>query len=400
MRWYTCTPVEFGGGEDFFARDSGLLCRGFQTLGIDSRAVMPGARRDDDDDALIRTDFENLESVEWWQAHQIDGVVLYAWGRPKFRKVAAAIREAGIFLVLNQDSGGLVSPLSGFGAWLREQWILSGQGRGLIAILRFVQLTLRGLSVGIVLTDLLRAAHLRQGDVIASVSPKAAECYRMLCRIYGGEDLAGRVEVVPHAVEHRFQYFGEAKRRQVVCVGRWRDTVQKRPRLLMDVIGLLVASDDGVVVVIVGAETPEMMEWHQSLDDGQRGRVQVRGWVDRDELAAILLESEVFYSPSAYESFGIAAAEALCSGCSVVAGRSVSMASFDWFVSEDSGTLAAIDQSQWHVRSLSDELASWSKGERDAREISRVWCERLHAGRVAAQVREIAGRFGNSDLIL
>lgn len=44
MLWYTCTPKDFGGGPDFFARDSGLLCRGFQALGMASRAVMPLSR--------------------------------------------------------------------------------------------------------------------------------------------------------------------------------------------------------------------------------------------------------------------------------------------------------------------------------------------------------------------
>ena len=129
MRWFTCTPVAFGGGADFFARDSGLLCRGFQSLGIESRAVMPGERKPEDEADLIRTDYANLESADWWRAQHLDGVVLYAWGRPKFRKVAAAIHAAGIFLVLNQDNGGLVSPLAGFRDWLEEQWILAGQGR-------------------------------------------------------------------------------------------------------------------------------------------------------------------------------------------------------------------------------------------------------------------------------
>ena len=175
MRIFTCTPVAFGGGPDFFARDSGLLCRGFQAIGCESMAVMPGERKPEDETDLIRTEFTNLESVDWWRGQDLDGVVLYAWGRPKFRKVAAAIHEAGIFLVLNQDNGGLVSPLAGFRDWLEEQWILSGQGRGLGTWLRFLKLVLRGLSVGLLLTDPLRAAHLKHGNVIACVSPKAAE---------------------------------------------------------------------------------------------------------------------------------------------------------------------------------------------------------------------------------
>jgi glycosyltransferase involved in cell wall biosynthesis len=242
------------------------------------------------------------------------------------------------------------------------------------------------LSAGLVLTDPLRAAHLKQGDVIACVSPKAAEHYRKLCRIYGGMNLADRVRVVPHAVESRFRFSGAPKPRQVACVGRWQDVVQKRPWLLMEVIGALVATDDEVSVVIAGNPTAELETWHRALPVLQRGRVQIRGRVDRYELAKILAESQVFYSPSAFESFGIAAAEALCAGCSVVAGRSMSMASFEWFVSEESGTLAEMDNHNGHVSALQDELAAWRDGRRDGGGISKVWCERLHAERVAGKI--------------
>jgi len=347
---------------------------------------MPGERQEQDHADLIRTEFSNLESADWWRSHELDGVMLYAWGSPQYRKVAAAIREAGIFLLLNQDSGGLISPLAGVRDWLREQWIHTGQGRGALAWARCGMRVLRGVSVGLFLTDPRRAAHLRHGHVIACVSPKAAEYYRKVCRYYGGADLASRVEVVPHAVESRFRYGGEFKRRQVACVGRWQDVVQKRPRLLMETVGLLVAADAGVEVVIAGQVTVELGEWHRSLSESGRNRVKLRGMVDRDELARILEESQVFYSSSAFESFGIAAAEALCSGCSVVAGRSVSMASFEWFVGDDSGTLAEVDDAAGHLLALKQELAYWEQGRRDAGAIAGVWAERLHAERVAAQI--------------
>jgi glycosyltransferase involved in cell wall biosynthesis len=386
MRIFTCTPVAFGGGPDFFARDSGLLCRGFQTIGVESRAVMPGDRSPGDEPDLIRTEFGNLESPEWWRSHHLDGVVLYAWGRPKFRKVAAAIQQAGIFLVLNQDNGGLVSPLAGFQDWLREQWVLAGQGRNVAAKLRFLQLTLRGLSAGLLITDPLRAWHLHQGDLIACVSPKAADCYRKLCRLYGGRGLVGRVTVIPHTVEPRFRYSGRTKQKQIACVGRWHDTVQKRPWLLMEVIGRLLEIDNTVRVVIAGQTTPELEAWQEGLPIEHRMRVELRGKIGREELATLLDESQVFYSPSAFESFGIAAAEALCCGCSVVAGRSVSMAAFEWFVSENSGILADDDNPETHALTLHEELDRCRLGERNPETIAITWQKRLHAPDVAAGI--------------
>lgn len=189
MRWFTCTPVAFGGGDDFFARDSGLLSRGFRAIGVESHAVMPGPARPDDLEELVRTDGRNLESADWWRQHDLDGVVLYAWGRPRFRKVAAAIHDAGIFLVLNQDSGGMVSPLAGVRGWLAEQRVLSGAGKAPGGWMRFAKLAGRGLTLGLAVTDPLRAGHLKQGDIIACVSPAAAGHYRRLCGLYGGQEM-------------------------------------------------------------------------------------------------------------------------------------------------------------------------------------------------------------------
>jgi glycosyltransferase involved in cell wall biosynthesis len=391
MRIFTCTPVAFGGGADFFARDSGLLCRGFQALGFDSQAVMPGERKPEDKADLIRTDYGNLESPKWWRDQNLDGVVLYAWGRPKFRKVAAAIHDAGIFLVLSQDSAGQVSPLAGFCEWLRAQWIYGGQGRSRKSWYHFIILTLRGLTIGCLLTDPLRTQHLKQGNLIACVSPRAAERYRRLCRAYGGAALADKVKMIPHPVEPVFRYSGIGKCRQVVCVGRWQDEIQKRTWLLVEVIGSLIAEDEQVKVVIAGHPSEKLRAWHESLESSRRVRVRLAGNTGRDELMEILCRSEVFYSPSSYESFSIAAAEALCCGCSVVAGRLVTMPSFEWFVSEDSGNLAEEDDCRGHARALQSELEGWADGQRDPRKISGIWSDRLHADKVARMISRSVG---------
>jgi glycosyltransferase involved in cell wall biosynthesis len=383
-RWFTCTPVAFGGGADFFARDSGLLCRGFQNLGIESNAVMPGEPQEGDEPDLIRTPYENIESANWWKSHNLDGVVLYAWGRPCFRKVARAIHEAGVFLILNQDNGGLVSPLAGPGEWWDEQAILTGYASDPRALPAFLTRIVRGLTLGLAVTDPLRALHLHQGDVIACVSPAAAEFYRQLCFFYGGRSLARRVQVFPHPVEPIFRYESEIKRRQIVCVGRWNDALQKRPSRLMQVVKILLDKDPNIAIVIAGNPTDEMIAWYAALPENHASRVELASLLDRATLMKIMRKSQVFYSPSSYESFGIAAAEALCSGCSVVAGKSISMVSFEWFVSEQSGCLADQDTPQAHADLIFTELKRWEDGERNADRISSIWQKRLHAHNVAA----------------
>jgi glycosyltransferase involved in cell wall biosynthesis len=392
MRWFTCTPVAFGGGPDFFARDSGLLSRGFQAIGVDSRAVMPGEPAADDEPDLIRTAYADLESPEWWRGHGLDGVVLYAWGRPKFRRVAEAIRQAGIFLVLNQDSGGVISPLNGLSEWWREERVVTGGG------LPFLKRIVRGLTMGLAVTDPLRARHLRHGDVISCVSPAAVEHYRRLCRIYGGDALAAKVRLLPHPVHPLFQPDGGERSRAVVTVGRWDAAVQKRPDLMMAVVSRLVSEDAGVTVEIVGTPTPPLSAWHAALADEAKCRVRLHGRLAPAEIGRLMARARVAWCPSAFESFHIASGEALCSGCSVVAAESPSLASFPWFVSERSGSLARTDDVAGHAAAIIRELRAWDDGRREARAIAATWQARLQAPEVARLVISIAAGSGMASL--
>lgn len=387
MQWYTCTPVDFGGGPDFFARDSGLLCRGFQSLGMASRAVMPGMPRPDDEPDVLRVDAANLRSPDWWAGLGIDGVVLYAWGSPRFLPVARAIRHAGIFLVLNQDNGGLVSPSIDFKAWLREQAVLTGAGRVAGGWLRAAGRVAKGLTTGLLLGDRLRARHLAQGDVIACVSPVAAEHHRTFCRRHGGEELARKVAVVPHAVDPRYRFDpSEVREAAVAAVGRWHDLAQKRPERLMEGAELLLVREPGVVLHIVGGITEELRSWHEGLDPALRPRIQLHGRLEPGDLAALWSRVQVGWCPSAFESFHLASAEALCCGASVVAADSPSLSSFRWFTGEGDGRLAASDDAVGHVDAIVAELAAWRAGLRRAEDISSRWSARLHAPAVAGML--------------
>lgn len=391
MRIFTCTPRDFEGGEDFFSRDSGLLCHGLGMIGVESRVVMIGRPKSGDGAEVMRAGMADLESAEWWRGLSLDGVVLYSWGRAKYRHVAAAIRRAGIPLILNQDNGGVVSPLNGAATWLRQQWHQSGQGKGWVAWRMLGSRISRGLTVGLLVTDTLRRKHLAHGKWIACVSPGAVEHYKRLCGIYGGKEMAGKVTLLPHPVQGSFVYSGETKVERVVCVGRWSDETQKRPRLMMAVVRRLLEAEQ-VEVEIVGAVTEELERWHAALPMEMRVRVVLRGRVGRSELPKILASARIFYSSSAYESFGIAAAEALCSGCTVVAASLVSMGSFEWFAADGGGTLVDRDNESGHIEALRSELAKWREGKLKPAEISKRWGRRLHERAVAERVVELIAR--------
>lgn len=106
-RIYCCTPVSFHANEHFFIRDTGLISTVLRDMGVESKCIMPLPFHDDDQrEHIIRTEFANLESSEWWKSLQIDALVLYSWGAPRYRKIARAIHRAGIRLHIHMDTSG------------------------------------------------------------------------------------------------------------------------------------------------------------------------------------------------------------------------------------------------------------------------------------------------------
>ena len=390
-KWFTCTPVRFKGDQGFFARDSGLLCKGFQEIGVECKAVMPGPPMEDDQiEDLIRTEYRNLEDPEWWKSMGGEGVVFYGWGAGRYVKIARAIHQAGLVLVTHMDSSGLLGVLNGFSVHAGTLWRVGRgvHGKGAMGLMQFMVRLGYASTLGLIRNDWRRARHLKQAHWIGSVTPIAVDRIRHVCRIQGGPSLADRVQLIPHPVaSYMVEDPQQAKERLCVAVGRWYDA-QKDTHLLLATIHQVLAADTGVSMEIYGAPTPLMESWHLNLADGMRRRVYLQGVVPNAELRRALTRSRVLLCSSLYESFHIAAAEALCCGCSVVGPDVPEIPSMNWFTDGPFGRMAE-RTADGLARAVLAELADWDGNRRDAGEISAHWCQLLHAPRVAARILEL-----------
>lgn len=394
LKWLTCTPRDFPGDEGFFSRDSGLLCRGFQANGISCRAVMTGAPRPDDQPDLIRVELAVLASPAWWgerKSEGVEGVVLYAWGRPEFARIARAIREAGLLLVSHQDSSGVISPKTGWSEWTRLKWWIAAK-RGALRIPAFVAGMARSIAPGRLGYEAGRLEHLREANVIGVVCPDAVRLYQQHLHAYGEPGLAERVRLVPHPVGMTGILAHEPKRKQVICAGRWDAWWQKRPDLLMKTLeGFLKQAPDWRVV-IAGTPTDKMNRWHAGLAPEIGRRVEITGILPHGRLLARMAESSIAFCPSNYESFHITSAEVLCCGGTVVAADSPLLGSFRWFAEDGCGTLSNEMGEEPLKNALIAEARNWDSGSRDPDEIASKWQSRLRAEAVAKRIVEVATR--------
>jgi hypothetical protein len=102
-----------------------------------------------------------------------------------------------------------------------------------------------------------------------------------------------------------------------------------------------------------------------------RERLLFHGRIPHRDISGLYQKSKIFFMPSRFESFNIAAAEALCCGCSVVGANDV--ASVPFFASQASGTGACRLTKAHLLDALSAEMEARSTGQRDPEKISSIW---------------------------
>jgi len=388
-KWYTCAPVRFSGDEAFFARDSGLLCKGFQAAGVSCKAIMPGPPMEGDCALdLIRTPFKNLENPAWWKSLGGSGVVFYGWGLGRYVPIVKAIQSAGLHLVTNMDSDGFLSPVIGPIAFLRGLCARFGNSQApLSSSARIAFKAATAFSWGIVHNDSGWLKHFSFADAVAAVSPIGVDRIRRFCLFYGRKDLAQKIHLIPHPVSHKMTYEGSPKENRAVAIGRWDDPV-KDPFLLKETILYCLQSDSEIRFVIYGKMPIHLQKEFEFIARQHSGRLTLGGVVPNAQLAPMLQTSQILLCTSRRESFHIASAEALCCGCSVVGPDVQEAPAMSWFATEPHGRLATRDPLAMGQAVL-DESVAWKAGKRDPSIISMTWQARVSAPQVAKQLLKL-----------
>lgn len=390
--WYTCTPVRFVGDHTFFARDSGLLCKGFQEAGYRCKVIMPGPAMDvDNTEDLIRTDYSNLENPDWWKTLRAQGVVLYAWGDGRYWRIARAIRLSGAKLLTHMDTAGILGITNGVCVFTKTLWYLSSStyGSGIKALIHTGMRLLYASTIGLVRNDYRRALHLNHADVIGAISPIAAARIRKVCDFYGGNDMASKIRLIPHPNASYMRYDSRTCKERMICaVGRWDDQVIKGTDLLCETCELITKKDNGARIEIYGQVPESMQHWHQALDEDIQGRIIIKGVVSNRELRQALQRARISLCTSLREGYHTVSAEALCCGCSVVGPDVESIPSLKWFTDGPYGALSP-RKAESMAKCIIDELKKWDSGERDPVSISEMWTSRLHAPNIARQIIDL-----------
>jgi len=383
LRVFTCTPVDFAGDESFFSRESGMFCRGLRSIGVDSLAIMPGPARLGDDPLLIRTDAENLIDAAWWRGHGLDAVILYSWAAPRYTPIAAAIKKAGIRLMVCMDTCGVISPHANSRAWFHDlpKRILLERPFGKGKIRDLAKYLVETLASPIAKA---RIHHYRLADIVTVPTPEGADWARREARYLGDGELASKFRYQPHPQSPKFLYSGVAKEKLIISMARWNpeDWAQKSPRVLIETYRRFLSENAQWKGLIIGSGATRLLErLGMQVVDG----LQFQERIDPDDVPALLNRASIGFWSSRWEGQQGTGAQALCCGCSVVSHGTPMMSCFRHYVSRDSGRLARSNTPENLSKALTLEAHAWEKGERNPFSIATIWGSEFHAGEVASR---------------
>lgn len=385
--YLTAIPLAYHDDDHFWGRDMGLLARGMRAHGVDARVVAIGERKKYSADLpLILGSLKDLENPQWWRDLAPDGVVLNTWSAPRYDAIRRAVLAATPHVIEKLDTGGVRSPKVWFGNYMMQTYggyvDSTNIGKKVLAPVLALARTWVTRYVPVLL-DRRMASSMTMAPLLAAESPIAVARIQRYLRHYYAK--IPKVVCVPHPVDDHSMKWDEAspKENRIVSVGRW-NSYQKNFPLLVEVLTEFLRIHPDWSADIVG-KLPKNLE--SVINPSDAPKLRFLGTMDHREMSSVYRRAKIFLISSRYESFNIAAAEALCCGCSVVGPADIGSVPF--FTGSHSGTSACRQTTAHFLDALNAEVNQWYSGERNSHLISKHWLPKVGATAVAERVMEL-----------
>jgi hypothetical protein len=337
-------------------------------------------------DGILLCSPEQATNPKWWKMQKPWAVITNTWGAPRFDAIRRAILQATPRLLDRLDTDGARSPHICWASYLYRDW--SSHHDSLKLILRNFAIW-QSLAQGIAmrvwpgLLDTRMSASLAEIPVVTAESPIAVERMRRYQRKFGYSGTNIHLSPFPVSIAAPEQLVLKHKKNRVISVGRW-EAHQKNFTLLLHVLHEFLTFHPDWDAVLLGCRHPQTQQLLSKYCTTTQQRIQVPGSLPNTDIQQRMAQSKVFLMASRHESFGIAAAEALCLGCSVVGPAHIP--SIPWFCGSNSGTSATLYTCNGLLDALSAEANAWKNGKRNMETIADVWRSRVGAKKVSAEL--------------
>lgn len=326
MKIFCYTDLQARAQNLFWHRDLGLLTEAFRALGHDawlvvhpkfeSASKIKNQKSKIPKEPAIWASPSEVRDPFWWQSHQPDLVILGLWTRPKYDPVRRAALSATSRIIERADSDGVRTASCGLDIYIRRRYdYCRDHTFRWPAVFSILCSALYALG-SVVATPWIEARLSKTLKLLPALTvetPKGTQLWKKLAAKLGADPK--RIHCIPHPIQTDIfrRDSSASKKNQIISVGRWESYQKNLPLLLRTLISFLDQHPSWSALVI-GSKLPRC---------SPHPRLFYSAPLSPLVLSKKMQESKIFLSSSRYESFGLAAAEALASGCRVVAPQGV-----------------------------------------------------------------------------
>jgi len=333
---------------------------------------------------LIQKTLNELETEQFWSKCDSDVILAYTWLSPPYTSLVEKMKLGGKKILIKSDSNGRVGyPFQP--DYLRPPLLERLTIRDIVRNVGW-RLPFKFLHSKSTM-QIIKQIELSDG-VIAE-SPDALSNLNYFLTTWGRQDLIKKTYFVPDPVTPDFidAEIG-TKENIVVSYGRWDDFRQKNTAVMVETIVKFLEERPDYTSIIFGTGKGMIQNLTKNIFKDIADRMRVLGFVERDRIKQILSSARMFFIPSRWESFGLAAGESLCMGCSVVATpveslRYLTMQGF-------SGTVSSTFSKNALLAALIQDSTKWENGYYEPDKIATFWRAKLNRKSVARSIDSLA----------
>ena len=313
MKILCCTTLPYGDGSGWWGRDLALTVLGFRALGHDAHLVCYRTSHKEDMEGrpVLLISPAEASSPSWWQSQKPDLVILGLWTRPKYDPIRRAALSATPHVIERADSDGMRTASCGLPTYAKRRFDYfrdrSYHWPSLISIPASIFYSFASILATPWIEFRLKKTLVLLPSILVE-TPHATVLWKSLATHLGVDP--SKIHCVPHPIQTDIFKFDPAipKKNQIISVGRW-DSYQKNLPLLLITLRTFLDQNPSWTSLIIGSGLPTK---------SPHPRMTFLPPLSPPDIARHMLESQIFFSSSRYESFGLAAAEALCCGCILV----------------------------------------------------------------------------------
>ncbi len=374
----------YGTASEF--KDPGQIVLGLNDLSVNSFFISLD-KKSFSDICPFKVITGNLLSYDFWNEIDADVILFFTRLNPSYTKIIKIIKSTGKILIIKTDSDGTLGfPL--FPNYLRTLRINISPIKCVFRNIKW------RLPIGFFVKKKLE--QIKIADAVIIESPEALSNVAYILYFWKQKELIKKLFFIPNPVDVNITNatLKENKKNIIVSVGRWEDEQCKNTKVMLTVMIEFLSINKNYHYFIIGSGKNVVSPIIEKLPSTIRSRITVVGEIEHLKIYTFLAEAKIFFTPSKLESFGIAAAEALCMGCSLVATpiesfKYLSMGGF-------SGTISRGFSKKHLLSSLIEDSTKWDRGEYQHKKIAKFWREELNREKIAKKIIKISNYFVNN----